>query len=229
VLDPRNIIGEPESPEDAREIQIELARELKFGTQFRNVAGVVVRVSKDDKRAYVAATVVSTTNWRPISQQLKVFDVERPYDPELLGWRVGEFMVGTLRHLPVEPDVIFVEGNGIAHPRKFGLASHVGYRLDHPTIGVAPLWPRGCRELPATVEKRRGSKTVLLHELSGDPLGHQVYTQINEDPIFVSPGHRISVDEATNMALRCSPWFRMPQPILEAEKAAVSFLKESEA
>jgi deoxyribonuclease V len=229
VLHIRNDIPDPTSDEEAYEVQRRLAREVRLGERFRTVAGVAVAYSNDGERVYVAATVLSTTNWRPVSQQLVQPPVTRPYEAGMLEWGEAPAMVEALTRLPVEPDLIVVDGSGIAHPRKFGTACHVGYTLDHATVGVTELWPTGCRDIAATVEKRRGNKTALLHEVSGDKLGYQVYTQNVLDPIFVSPGHRVNVEDAASLILRCTPWHRMPEPLRAAREAADKFRTEGEA
>lgn len=228
MLRVRNEIADPGSAEEAHAVQQKLARKLRFGGQFRNVAGVDIAYAKDDSTAYVAAVVLSTTNWRPVAQQLLKLPVSRPYEAGMLGWREAPLMLEALTQLPIEPDVIVVDGNGIAHPRKFGSACHVGYALEHPTIGVAKTWPPGCKDIQATVEKRRGNKTALLHDPSGDRVGYQVYTQTNVNPIFVSPGNRVSVEDAVSLILRCTPWYRLPEPLRAANEAAAKFRHEEE-
>lgn len=228
MLKVRNEIDDPTTEDQAQEIQMRLARELRFGDRFQTVCGTDIAYSKDDKRAYVVAIVLSTNNWRPVAEQRLMLPVKRPYEPGMLGWREAPLMLEVLTRLPLEPDLIVVDGNGTAHPRKFGSACHIGYSLEHPTVGVGKTWPPGCQDIPATHLKRRGNKTALLHHLSGDKIGYQVYTQDNVKPIFVSPGNRVSVDDAANLILRCSPNYRLPEPIRAANEAANHFRHESE-
>ena len=228
MLHLRNEIPDPVTTNEAHELQTRFAREVRLGERFRTVAGVDIAYSKDDQRAYVVAVVLSTTNWRPVAEQRVQLPVTHPYESGMLGWREAPLMIEALTRLPLEPDLIVVDGCGIAHPRKFGSACHVGYALDYPTVGVSKTWPPGCRDIAATIEKRRGNKTALLHEVSGDKLGYQVYTQNNINPIFVSPGHRVAIDDAVSLILRCSPNFRLPEPIRIANEAANHFRHEGE-
>lgn len=223
MLHIRNDIPTPVSEEDAHKLQTELSRELKLGEAFKYIAGVDVAYSKDDKRAYVAAVVLSTSNWRPISEQKAVLPVPYRYEAGMFSWREGPLAVEVLCRLPIVPDLILVDGNGIAHPRRFGLACYIGYALDHPTIGVAKTWPFGCLDTPATVPKERGSKRALIHEVSKEKLGYELYTQPNTNPVFVSPGHRVSVDQAASLVLRCAPNYRNPEPLRAADHAANEF------
>lgn len=228
MLEVRRTVPDPVNDDEAKEIQTRLAREIRQGQGFKLVAGVDVAYSKDDERAYVAAVVLSTTNWRPVADQRVRLSVPRTYDANLLGWREGPLVLEALTRLSVEPDLILVDGNGTAHPRKFGLACHVGYALDHPTVGVSKIWPRGCKDVKATVPRRRGTKTALAHEVSGDTLGYELYTQHENDPIYVSPGHRVSCDEAVSFVLRCAPWHQSPEPLRAAEELALKFRNEKE-
>jgi deoxyribonuclease V len=144
----------------------------------------------------------------------------------MLGFREGPLCIEVLKKLVVDPDLILVDGTGIAHPRRFGLACHVGYTLDFPTVGIAQTWPSGCRQTPATLPKKRGSKAALLHDPSGDRVGFEVYTQDNTEPVYVSPGHRVSVEDAVSLVLRCSPWFKSAEPLRRARQLANTFRDE---
>lgn len=218
-----------ENEEDRRSDEVKLAREINQGPQFKTVAGVTVCPTKDFKRGYAVATVLSTNNWRPVVQQKVKGDITVPFSRENFGWALAPLMVEVLQKLPLAPDLILVAGDGIAHPRKFGPACHVGYAFDHPTVGVTGLWPQGCRDIDAMTQERRGTKTALRHEVGGELVGYQIFTQPEEPPVFVSPGHRVSVDDAASFALRCARWRRMPQPLWEATEAARKFHDEDES
>lgn len=216
----RNEIVDPVDDDAARELQTRMHRDLRLGNHFRTVAAADVAYSLDDEWGYVAAVVLSTTNWSVVHQQRLKMKVERRYEPGLLGFREAPLLLEVLVRLPGEPDLILVDGTGIAHPRKFGLACHIGHALDHPTVGVAKLWPPGCDDSKVVVPRRRGSKRALLHDPSGDRVGYEVFTQDNTNPVYVSPGNRISLDEAVSFVLRCAPWYRIPEPLRAADHAA---------
>lgn len=226
MLSVRNSVPTPQTDEEARDLQVHLAREVRLGERFRNVAGVDVAYSRDDQWGYAVAVVVSTTNWSVVHSQRMKLPVSRRYEAGMLGWREAPLLLEVLCKLAVEPDLILVDGCGIAHPRRFGLACHVGYALDFPTVGVAKTWPSGCRDTPATIPKKRGSKKGLLHEPSGDKVGYEVHMQDNANPVYVSPGHRVSVDDAASLALRCTPWFKNPEPLRHADRLANEFRQE---
>ena len=223
MLRVRNKIGLPATTEERQELQTRLSREVRLGGQFRHVAGVDVAYSSDDKWAFVAAVVLSTNNWSVVHSKCARLEVPYPYEAGMFGFREAPLLLDVLESLAVEVDLVMVDGNGLAHPRKFGLACHVGYALDFPTVGVAKTWPPGCQKTPATMAKKRGSKSALLHDPSGDRVGYEVYTQDNTNPIYVSPGHRVSVDEAASFALRCAPNFKNPEPLRQADQLANQF------
>lgn len=226
MLKARNHVASPTTVAEAHEIEALVARCLRLGDRFRYVAGVDVAYSRDDKWAYAVATVLSTTNWSVIHTQKVKLPVTHPYDPDMLGFREAPLMVAALTALALEPDFILVDGDGIAHPRGCGPACHVGYTLDFPTIGIAKTWPRGCGRTHASVSKKRGSKLALQHETSGEKLGFELHVQDNAEPVYVSPGHRVSVDDAVSIALRCTPWFKAPEPLRQAEQLANAFRDE---
>lgn len=219
-------IPDPQTDEDLENLQISLAREVRLGDQFRNVAGVDVAYSKDGKWAYAAAVVLSTTNWQVVHSQKAKLHVTRPYKSGTLSFREGPLVVEVLRRLAVVPDVILTDGNGTAHPRRFGLACYVGLTFDHPTVGVAKTWPRGCIKAETSSQLKRGAKQALLAEQGRDRLGYELVTQDATQPIYVSPGHRVSNEEAVSVVLRCSPWYKNPEPLRHADQLANAFRAE---
>lgn len=228
-MDVRNEIPEPQSDEEARALQVELARRVRLGAEFKNVAGVDIAYSKDDQRAYVAAVVLSTTTWKPVHDQKAVLPVTRRYESGMLGFREGPLMVEVLSRLAVEPDFIMVDGNGLAHPRRFGSACHVGLALDHPTVGVAKTWPSGCRATNVNFRGQpRGAKAALVLDEGGHRVGYELFTQPNTNPVYVSPGHRVSVEDAASLVLRCAPNYRFPEPLRAADQLANAFRREEE-
>jgi len=138
--------------------------------------------------------------------------VTMPYIPGFLGFREGPAFFDAFRKLKQRPDVTLLDGNGIAHPRKMGLASYVGVVLDVPTIGCAksPFFPF---TLPA---ERRGTFTHLMNK-AGEKVGFCLRTRPGVKPVFVSPGHRVSFYQARRTVLDCAR-FRVPEPLREAHR-----------
>jgi deoxyribonuclease V len=232
VLGIKRVVPDPLDEQSAEALQLELARALHPGTQFKQVAGVSLVYAPGETRAHVAAVVMSTTTWSVVHSQEAVLEVTRARVADFENFREGPLFLAVLQRLVIEPDVVFVEGHGIAHPRKFGVAAHVGLALDVPTLGVGDYWPTGCAGSPnnfPTVRNRvpRGSRTALRLALNGNIVGHEIYTRPEQRPLYVSPGHRVGVDEASELVLRASPWHRFPEPLQGAREMARASLGRS--
>jgi deoxyribonuclease V len=135
-----------------------------------------------------------------------------PYVPGLLSFREGPILVAAFGRLRIEPDVILIDGQGFAHPRRFGIASHLGLVLDTPTIGCAKSILVGEAEEPGG---RSGSTSPLMHQ--GERVGMALRTRDNVRPIYVSIGHRVSLESAVEIVARCTDGFRIPKPTREAD------------
>lgn len=130
-----------------------------------------------------------------------------PYIPGLLSFREIPMLLGAWEQLPVKPDVLLVDGVGIAHPRRFGIASHLGVVLDMPTIGVAKSVLVGTYEEPP---HERGSATYIY---DGDEIiGAALRTKPNVKPVFVSAGHRMELEDAMRIVRSCMRKHRIPEP-----------------
>lgn len=135
-----------------------------------------------------------------------------PYIPGLLSFREGALLIAAFRKLKNRPDLIMLDGQGIAHPRRIGIASHIGLWLRRPAIGVAKsLLTGGCKE-PGV---RRGSTSPLTD--GGEVLGAAVRTRDGVKPVFVSPGHLIDAAGAVEWTLHCADGFRLPKPTRQAD------------
>lgn len=215
----RRPIETPSTREAAESLQSELAREVHTGQKFGLVTGVQVRYFQDETMAVAIAATLSTSNWSIVEkQQVQGTPMGRWEGCE--GFREAPLMIEALLRLRNVPDVIFVRGAGRAHPRKFGVACHLGLMLEIPTIGVDLLWPEGCTKTGVMLNrgpKKRGFRTGLLHEATKELVGHELRTQDQQDPVFVSPGHRLDLDACTTMVLQASKFFRMPEPLRRAE------------
>ena len=141
-----------------------------------------------------------------------------PYVPGLLSFREAPAVIAAIEQLPLRPDLLMCDGQGLAHPRGLGLACHVGLWLDVPVIGVAKS--RLCGEFRPP-GRRRGCHTRLL--LEGRAVGSVVRTADGVRPLFVSVGHRIDLAGAIRWTLRCARGYRLPEPTRQAH-IRVSFL-----
>jgi deoxyribonuclease V len=172
----------------------------------RLVAGVDAAFSHD--RVFAAVCLFSFPEFMLIERRSAVRKLRFPYVPGFLAFREGPATIAALKTLRQMPDLILVDGQGIAHPRRFGLASYIGVLLDIPAIGCAKSRLIGDYEEPAI---KQGSWSPL--GLEGDIVGAVLRTQDNVQPLFISPGHRTDVKSAIRLTLSCLGNYRIPEPI----------------
>jgi deoxyribonuclease V len=195
------------TPEAAIALQSRLAEQVTLHGESEPpeiVAGVDVSVKSDVSRAAVA--VLSF----PALEILTYATAERPtvfpYIPGLLSFREIPVILDALARLDAEPGLLIFDGQGIAHPRRLGIASHVGVLLDRPTVGCAKSRLCGRFREP---EPERGATSPLIHQ--DDTIGTVLRTRDGVKPVFVSPGHRISMEAAVERVLDCGAGFRLPE------------------
>lgn len=173
----------------------------------RTVAGVDVSYEKHGDLFFAAVVVLSFPVLEPCEEAFAVDRVTFPYIPGLLSFRELPVVLEAFRSLRTVPDAVLVDGQGIAHPRRLGIASHLGLWLELPTIGCAKS--RLCGEHPPPGVKR-GDRVPLTH--NGERIGTLLTTRDGVKPLFVSPGHKTDIATATEMTLACSRRYRMPEP-----------------
>lgn len=139
-----------------------------------------------------------------------------PYIPGLLSFREIPVLLKAFGALRSRPECILCDGQGIAHPRRMGLASHLGILLEIPTIGCAKSRLIGSFQEPPP---NRGAFSPLLDD-QGETLGAVLRTRAQVKPLFVSPGHLIDLEKAVELVLACSPKFRIPEPLRLAHRLA---------
>jgi deoxyribonuclease V len=143
-----------------------------------------------------------------------------PYVPGLLTFREAPLALRAFEQLNNTPDLVIVDGQGVAHPRRMGIAAHLGLFLEVPTIGCAKSRLIGEHDEPA---QAAGSHTPLTDE--GDVIGEVVRTQAGTRPLYVSVGHRISLGRAVQMVMACCKRYRLPEPSRLAHQAAGGTLR----
>jgi deoxyribonuclease V len=207
------------SPKEAVRIQRELSPRLVLAWDGREVASVAgVDVSVKGGRARAAIVVLRFPDLEPIEDATAEADVAFPYVPGLLTFREGPVILGAWERLRSKPDLLLFDGQGIAHPRRMGLAAHVGLWLDRPSVGVAKSRLYGVHEPPGP---DRGDASDLYDER--DPariIGTVLRTRSGVKPVFVSPGHRIDAEHATDFTLACCTRYRLPETTRWAHRVA---------
>ena len=204
------------SPKRAVAIQRELAGQVIRQGSVRRlsiVAGADTAFSPG-KDMCVAAVVVWDVASRTIVEQHVVRKALRfPYVPGLLSFREAPAILAAIRKLRCTPDAFLFDGQGYAHPRRFGLACHVGVLIDKPSVGCAKSLLVGTH---APIDSTRGARTPLIHQ--HEQVGIALRTRDNVKPLFVSVGHRVSLDGATEIVLACGTGYRLPEPTRLADK-----------
>ncbi len=177
------------------------------------VAGVDVHVRHETAIAVAALVHVPTLELRETATAEE--PVRFPYLTGLLAFRELPAALAALERLRTTPHAVLVDGHGLAHPRRFGLACHLGLSLDLPTAGCAKTRLVGDYPMP---DGSRGSHAALT--LRGAVVGTVLRTRADVSPVFVSVGHRLSLPAATALVLRCTGRFRQPEPLRQAHLAA---------
>lgn len=177
------------------------------------VAGVDVAYRQSGEKAFGAVAVFNVATGKLEESVLAEEKVSFPYLPGLLSFREVPVLVKAFEKLSVRPDLVICDGQGIAHPRRFGLASHIGVLYNLPSIGCAKNRLIGEAPEPGLL---RGSITELRSD--EDTVGAVLRTRDGVKPVYVSPGHRISVRSACDWVLRLCPRYRLPEPIRVADQ-----------
>jgi deoxyribonuclease V len=198
------------SVQDAFRIQEELTKKLVIADDPGDpalIAGVDVAFSRERDLLYAAIVVLDANTLQPVevasASQQPVF----PYVPGLLSFREGPVVLQAWEALKSEPDLLMFDGQGIAHPRGLGLASHMGILLDRPSIGCAKS--RLVGEFKEPKQKRGAMRTLSLNRKK---VGVVLRTKDNTKPLFVSPGHRVTIETAARRVLDASRGYRLPEP-----------------
>jgi deoxyribonuclease V len=196
------------SPGQAIRIQNELAQKIITEDHFTAINTVCgVDAGFKDNMAYAAAVVLAFPGLSVIEKSFAVSKTLMPYIPGLLSFREIPALIPALEKLTIQPDLLMADGQGIAHPRRLGLASHLGLVFDLPVIGCAKTRLYGQAPEP---ENKRGTYTLLYG--GSEVVGAKLRTKENTKPLFISTGHKISLHTAINIVLACQAGYRLPQP-----------------
>ena len=203
------------SPDEAKRIQRRLASEVTeapLPDDVETVAGIDVSVRDDVAQAAIA--VLHRFGLTVVDRAVHRCEVPFPYVPGLLSFREMPAVLPALEQLTATPDVFVSDSHGRAHPRRFGLACHMGVLLDVPTIGVAKSILVGTPQGELGTEK--GHRVPLVND--GETVGSVLRTRTDVNPVYVSVGHRCTLDDAADLMLDCSPKYKIPEPTRQAHK-----------
>ena len=187
----------------------------------RLVAGVDCAFSRDGDYCLAAVVLWDVVDKRVVEERTARRKLRFPYVPGLLTFREGPAALAALGKLREKPDVLMFDGQGIAHPRRFGIASHVGLIIGIPSVGCAKSRLTGTHR---QVGERRGNNVHLVDD--GEVIGVVLRTRDGVRPVFVSPGHLCDLDSARSLTLRCATGYRLPEPTRLADQRVAAYKRE---
>ncbi len=203
-----------------RRLKSRIVPERSFG-DLKTVAGADISILKSEKKLVCGIIVFSYPDMTEIERAYSVVDETFPYIPGLLAFREGPAIIETYGKLGTKPDVLILDGQGTAHPRGVGIACHVGVLLDVPAMGIAKSRLYGFFKEPGA---EKGSWTPLVSK-ERERIGAVLRTKDRTKPVFVSPGHRIDLEAALEIALSCSMGLRVPEPTRLADRYVAELKK----
>ncbi len=205
--------------EEARRRQVELAERVervdRLPDPVRRIAGVDVGFELAGQITRAAVVVLDRATLEPVEQRLVRQDTQFPYIPGFLSFRELPAITAALDGLSGQPDLILCDGQGIAHPRRLGIAAHLGVVRDCPTIGVAKSRLIGSH---AEVPRTKGAWQPLWD--GDEPIGAVLRTRTGVRPLYISLGHRISLERAIEWVLACTTRYRLPETTRCADRLA---------
>jgi deoxyribonuclease V len=202
----------------ARQLQIELRSQLDLSPQklsIKTIAGCDVSGEKWGKKSYSAVVVMSFPEFQILEQTVMETEINFPYIPGLLSFREMPGLLNAWKKIQNVPDLVLCDGCGTIHPRKFGLACHLGLWLGIPTIGCAKNLL--CGEHKEIGQKRGDWEKVIYN---GETVGTVVRTRDSIKPLYISPGNLISWEQAMEFILATTIKYRLPEPIRTAHMLA---------
>jgi len=197
---------------EARLIQEKLRREVRLQpltSPIRTIAGVDISCNRFQKTVYAGIIVFSYPDLEVITYEVHQEEAEFPYIPGFLSFREIPSLLSCWNALTEKPDLVMVDGQGIAHPRRLGIASHLGVLIDTPTIGCAKSVLTGTYRMPKKVGTHSPLVDVKQHN---EIIGAVLLSKQKSNPLIISPGHRITLKESVKVVQGCLRGYRLPEP-----------------
>ena len=202
------------TPTEAVALQQQLRHQIRIEPLTKpveTIAGCDISFNKFEETVYAGIVVLELATMQVIEEAGVISSATFPYIPGLLSFREIPSLLEAWAKLKIEPDVVMFDGQGIAHPRRIGIASHGGLFLNRPTFGCAKSVLVGKYDEPAP---ERGVWSPMKHY--GETIGVALRTKNKVNPVYVSPGHLIDFQMAIDLTLRCDGGYRIPEPTRRA-------------
>lgn len=202
--------------DEAKALQRELAKNIVLEDRFgevKYIAGVDMAINETTGKARAAVVLLTYPALTILEQHVYEEPLRMAYVPGLLSFRELPCVLGAFQQLKQQPDLVMADGQGIAHPRRLGIASHLGLWIDTPTIGCAKSILVGKHE---PVGEAVGDWSPLLDH--NETIGAVLRTRAKVKPMIISPGHKISLESCIKYVLACGKGYRLPEPTRQADK-----------
>jgi deoxyribonuclease V len=216
-----NLHNWPKNSEDAIKIQLLLKDRIIIENGFDKLeylTAVDTAYDVTSSHIFAAAVTLRLSDFSGVERAVASIKADFPYVPALLGFREGPAILRAIAQLTIRPDIIMFAGHGIAHPRSFGLASHMGLLTDTPSIGCARRHLCGDYRPPAP---EKGSCSSLF--VANIESGFVYRTKDKVKPMFISPGHKCSIRSSLEITRLCLTEYRMPEPLRQAHLSAAKY------
>lgn len=217
--------------EEARAQQTAMLRLVSLEDGFgdiKTVAGVDLSLETEKNEGHAVVVVLSYPDFQVLEARYATAPLKMPYIPGLLSFRESPVALEAFAQVQTVPDLLLVDGQGQAHPRGFGIACHLGVLLDIPSIGVAKSFLYGKYDA-AALGTEAGVSVPLSDRAEQRVIGAVTRTKPRTNPLFVSPGHRVSVGSATRLVLDCVRGYRLPEPTRQAHNLITAYKKAGAA
>jgi deoxyribonuclease V len=214
------------TPKQAVEIQEELRHKVRlapFKKKIRYIGGCDVSLNLYSTTVYAGFVVLSYPDMALIDESVVEDETHFPYVPGLLSFREIPALLKAWEGLKTRPDIVMVDGQGVAHPRRLGIASHLGVALDIPTIGCAKSVLTGTYEEPADV----GGTSSLVDRRSGEEIGTILRSKARSNPLVISAGHKITQAESVAIVRACLRGYRLPEPTRAAHLSVNEYRRKA--
>ncbi|MGI4020036.1 MAG: deoxyribonuclease V [Janthinobacterium lividum] len=202
------------SPAQAIELQKQLRTQIRIEPLFKpiqTIAGADISFNKFEETVYAGITVLSFPDLQEVAKSTIISKTTFPYIPGLLSFREIPALLLAWNQLKIKPDLLVLDGQGIAHPRRLGIATHFGLVTDTPTLGCAKSLLTGKFE---TLPEAAGSESLIYDQ--GEVIGAALRTKNKVNPVFISPGHRINLEQSLQIIKLCINGYRIPEPTRKA-------------
>lgn len=199
------------TPKEAIEIQKELLSQIKivpFRKKIRYIAGCDVSANMFSNTIHAGFVVLSYADLTLVDHSVVQEETKFPYIPGLLSFREIPALMNAWEKLKTKPDLIVVDGQGIAHPRRLGIATHLGIALNMPTIGCAKSILTGVFTEPT----KAGDASPLIDPKTSEQIGFAFKSKARSYPLIISPGHKITIEESLKITRSCVRGYRLPEP-----------------